>query len=390
MSSRHQPVTIYHKMQILPGLTGLYLHVLLRDIARGLESVFVPLYVYKITGSPALPFLFYGFYHLMVILNAWWVPVIVSRIGIDWSALVGAVLRAGSLIMFIKAGSSPAWLWPAFALWGLLIIFTWVPHHYAIIKSVEQDQKVGQKSSIILIIQRLAAALTPLIGGLIVLWLGFDRLYLASIVMILISAVPMFFDRIEKKDMRFAMSRIIKDIQNPAYRRINLALIGEGWEDGATLVLWPLFMYLYIGQIYQVGVITSVALAASLLALYWLGKHSDHKGEGWSGWLFGVLAAIWLVRPFFHHLAGFILIDTIYYIAAALVFLAYNASLYSQAITKHRLEFLVRREILYHGAALVACGLMAFSLGIGLWLTGFVLAAIGALWMKKAVFSQPD
>ena len=388
MSLRQQPITIYQKMQILPGLTGLYLHILLRDIARGLESVFVPLYVYKLTGSMVWPFLFYALYHLMVVVGACWLPNIVSRIGIDWSAAAGAILRAFSLMFFILASYHMLFLWPAFIVWGILIIFTWVPHHYTIIKSIEKEYEPGQKSSLVLICQHIASAITPLVGGLIVWWFGFRNLYLASIVFVLLSALPMFFDRIEKKDMRFDIRRIMKDIINPDNRRINTALVGEGLEGSATLVLWPLFMFLYIGQVHRVGLVTTAALLISLAALYWLGKYSDQKGKKWSQRLFGLLAVIWVIRPFFHSMAKFIVIDTAYYISLALVFLAYNSSLYVQAVRQHRMEFLVRREVLYHGGALIGSLIMAVGVWRGWWLIGFWLAALGAWWMKKAVFMK--
>ena len=74
--------------RFLPGLTGLYLHTLLRDFGRGLVNIFLPLYAYQLTNSLLWPFFLVALYHAVVIVSATWVPKIISRVGLDWSAAI--------------------------------------------------------------------------------------------------------------------------------------------------------------------------------------------------------------------------------------------------------------------------------------------------------------
>ena len=150
MEHKHYPLA-KKRHYLLPGLTGLYLHTLLRDIGRSLVSIFLPIYVYNLTGNLILPFLMHGIYHLTVVLTAVWVPKIINKIGLDWSAAIGAFLRIMVLILALKAENNIALLGPAYVFWGMLIIFTWIPHHYNILQVDKGDHKFGKKSSFILI-----------------------------------------------------------------------------------------------------------------------------------------------------------------------------------------------------------------------------------------------
>lgn len=379
----------HHKYQALSGLTGLYLYTLLRDIGRGLVNIFIPIFIYKITNSLIMPFIFYAYYHFLTVLNMLWAPKVISKIGIDWSAAIGAFLRALSLVFFILAGQNVVFLYLAFTLWGILVAFTWIPHHFTVLKADDGDLHFGKESSLVLIFQQIAGAITPLVGGLIILLLGFDNLYKIAIVFIFLSAFPLFFDKIEKKDMHFSLPQLKKDIFDKKLKKINFGFLGEGLEGNSIVVLWPLFIYLYIGEVHKVGLVTAAALGISLIALFFMGKYTDKKGKNWSGKIFGLLLVVWLLKSFLRSALGFIGIDSAYYLLVSLAFLVYNATIYEFAVSKHRLEFLTRREMLYHAAGFLSCLLCAISIScFDFWLTGFLLAALGVWFIKRTVLNK--
>ena len=383
----HQKITLSHpRYQFLPGLTGLYLHIWLRDVGRGLIAIFIPLYVYKLTGSLALPFIMHALYQLMVVLGVFWQPKLIQKIGLDRSAALGAVFRTGSLIFFILAGKSVWFLPLAFIFWGMAIHFTWIPHHYTVLQADDGDEKYGKESSKAMVAQKLAEIASPFAGGLIVSMLGFNWLYVLALFFVTISALPLFLDRIEKKDMHWNLTEFKKDLFSFRQRHLNLGFIGEGLEG--TIPFWPLFIYLYLGKVEKVGMITSVSMLVAVLALYLLGKYTDKRGKGWAKKFFFGLTAVWLLRPFFRTVLGFTLIDSFYYIFYSFMMLGVYSYIYEFAHREHKFQFLVRREFLIHLAGSAGCLLMALAISMDFWLLGFLLAAGGVWLMKNAVYRE--
>src|SRR4030042_3164423 len=117
----------------LKNLWGIYLHACFRNLGMSLIGIFIPIYVYQLTGSFLWVFLFYLIYHASDVLTAPLAGWFMRRFGVDKTAIVGTFLRVLFLYLMILAKDQPDLLNPAAIIWGMTIPFAWLPYHYTIV-----------------------------------------------------------------------------------------------------------------------------------------------------------------------------------------------------------------------------------------------------------------
>src|SRR3990167_4299220 len=115
---------------VFSGLTGLYWTNAIRDIGMGLVNIFIPIYLYRQFGSVSLVFIFFAVYHLSVVLSAYPVARVIRRIGLDYSGVLGGLLKVGFFGLLLASKTNPWLIWAAAWVWGLGVLFTWLTHHY--------------------------------------------------------------------------------------------------------------------------------------------------------------------------------------------------------------------------------------------------------------------
>ena len=84
----------------LKGETGVYLSTLFRSLGMRLVFIFIPIYIYKLTGKLESAFLFFGLYHLSVLLSVMPAGWVIQKIGVDWGSAIGTIFRALFLFFF--------------------------------------------------------------------------------------------------------------------------------------------------------------------------------------------------------------------------------------------------------------------------------------------------
>jgi len=104
-------------MKLLKGETGIYLHTFLRSFGMSMVGIFIPLYIYKLTGELESAFLFFGLYHLLVLLSVLPAGWIIQKIGVDLGSVIGTIFRALFLFFLILGRNNIFFLGLAGAFW---------------------------------------------------------------------------------------------------------------------------------------------------------------------------------------------------------------------------------------------------------------------------------
>lgn len=366
-------------MALLKGESGVYWNTLLRSMAMNLASFFISIYIYKVTGEIKAAFLFYGIVHLMTVLAALPAGWLTQRAGVDITALLGTILRALFMVLLILGKNNFNYLIWAAVCWGVMVPVFWLPYHYMVVGTEYGWRRLGKDISLIKIFEQLAGSLGPLIGGIIIVQLGFPLLYIIAIVLTLTSAIPLFLDAFDKKDMRFDLGQIgyaTLDIKN---RGFITGFIGVGLHDVVDGVAWPLFIYIVIGNIELIGLIQTGALIIGLVLLWWLGRRIDKKGAGILRWGAVINGLVWLVRSFIITPLGVFISNVAYGLGNLLWLTPFDTLMYEAARTTRRLEFFIIREITIHSGSFLACCLVwkLLKWGFGwFWVFGVALISL--------------
>jgi len=345
-----------------------------------LIGIFIPIYVYKLTGNFLWVFLFYLTYHACVVLATPAAGLMMRRFGVDKTAIMGTLLRALFLYLLILARDQPGLLNYAAIVWGLTIPFSWLPYHYTVVAEEEKDGQFGMAVAHIAIVEKITAAAAPFVGGLIIYFSGFSALYWVGLVIILISIIPMLIDSFDKRGMRLDFSRVIETIVNPKLWPVTLALAGSSLEEQVYGVLRPLIMYVGLISVAQLGGIESMATLLSLTITWWAGKWVDKKGFGIMKIGVAANALGLLLFPFLRQGWEFLIFNSVYLIISVLIWTPFGAAIYEFACRSRRLEFFVSREIIIHGTTALFNAVLFLGFWQGLpWQVLFGIGSIGLI-----------
>jgi MFS family permease len=362
----------------LPGTWGVLGNSFLRNLAMGMVGIFIPLYVYELTGDLGMIFLFYMIVYAVVVASSIWVGAVVTRIGIDKSSMVASLLRAGFLGLLIFGKANLGFLWAGAILWGLVIPFYWFPYRYTVVVSKNEDGKFGEEVGKMRVVDKIAAAIGPFIGGLIIVSFGFTILYIVSIILAILSPIPLLLDSYSKRGMRFSVRKISSSLERRKNWPIFLAWLGYGMETVIYGVAWWVFVFLMIRDYEVMGAVSSGALLLTLLVCWWAGGWIDKKGPGILK--IGVLvnSLNWLLRPFLRTASLIFGSDLLYQLVANFVWTPYEAVFFEIAEKKRRLEFIIKREIWVNLGGFLACFLVLIFLALRFsWSVIFGLGILG-------------
>ena len=356
------------------GLTGLYWTNAIRDIGLALVNIFIPIYLYRQFGNISLVFIFLAVYHLSVVLSAYPVARVIRKIGLDYSGVLGGLLKVGFFILLLASKTNPWLIWPAAWVWGLGVLFTWLVHHYYLAASSGRIHLFGQKVATINLIDRWLLTLVPIAGGIMLDWGGFQLTFMVAAVFLGISGLPLLFDKFNKKNMRVDFGDTLKGVVDPTDRRVWLALFAAGVTAEVVSTVWPIYLFLLIKNYTVIGMIQTGGLLLASAALVWLGRQVDRHGWRWQRPAIFVNAANLLFRGLVVSGMGLFLMESLYQLVSLFIWVPFDANVYELAVRDRRLEFFVRREWMLHLGGLISSLVLA---------TGFIL---GTPWQWMFVF----
>ncbi len=362
---------------VFAGLTGLYWTNAIRDVGLALVNIFIPIYLYRQFGSVSLVFVFFAAYHLSVVLMAYPVAGIIRRLGLDYSGVLGGLLKVGFFALLLASKTYPWLIWPSSLIWGLGVLFTWLTHHYYLAAGGNIIHSFGRKVAAINLIDKWLLTLIPIAGGVMLDWGGFQLTFVVAAVFLGISGLPLLLDKFNQKSMKLDFKDTLEGVVEPVNRRIWLALFATGATAEVVATVWPIYLFLLIGNYTKIGLIQAGGLLLASAVLLWLGRQVDRRHWKW------LRPAIFtnVVNLFFRGLVvsglGLFLMESVYQLVSLFVWVPFEASVYELAVRDRKLEFFVKREWMLHLGGLISSLILAIGFALGApWQWMFVFGAI--------------
>lgn len=359
------------------GLTGLYWTNAIRDIGLALVNIFIPIYLYRQFGNVSLVFIFLAIYHLSVVLSAYPVARVIRLISLDYSGVLGGLLKVGFFILLLAGKTYPWLIWPAAWVWGLGVLFTWLTHHYYLAAGSGITHSFGRKVATINLIDRWLLTLVPIAGGVMLDWGGFQLTFLVAAVFLGVSGLPLLFDKFNKKNMQVDFSDTLQGVVDPAIRRVWLSLFAAGATADVVGAVWPIYLFLLVKNYTKIGLIQTGSLLLASVALVWMGRQIGHRHWRWQRPAIFVNAANLFFRGLVVSGLGLFLMESVYQLVSLFVWVPFDTNVYELAVRDHRLEFFVRREWMLHLGGLASSLILALGFALGTpWQWIFVFGAV--------------
>jgi len=353
---------------------SLYLTNTIKTFAESLIGIFVPIYILMLKNLPIIVqnhftngliwvLAFYFIRSFAVILTIGFeTNLIFGKINFKGSILGSNIILALSLLLMSFMDLSFAYFIPAAIASGIAAITYWLPFHIFFVRKTSSTGHYGKNFGTRFLLDKLASAAGPILGGLFITLFGFNSLFTVGVVLILVSAFPIMIGIHEHKHGKHNAHHIFKNFfHNHKYRNDTIALISVAADGILYGIFWPILLFTVIFTYAKLGLITSISVGLSAFAALSVGKLIDKRGTKTIHKI-GVTinALLYLPRVFVINPIALYAIDITDKMNGTLFAVPFNALFYKHAKDHHNAsDFVIYREIIVHSTV---CFIMLTSM----------------------------
>lgn len=358
-------------------LSEIYLCVFIRSLALSMIDIFIPIYFLK-ELSYSLQDIFFFFIILYLAFGAF-SPLIAklsARLGFKHMILFSAPFL---IVYYLLLYLLPVYAIPLqyiALICGIAHASFWVAFHTEFAVSSTKKHR-GEQVGVWFALSTLISALAPFIGGVIITFFSFHVLFITVSLLLVASAIPLFFSREIYKKTPFDWSNIFRK----KYLKDGISYTIYGARAMISGLCWVLFIFLILKQYLSLGTVASASSIFMVFFIYLIGRYSDKLKKS-SLIQLGCLGSslIWIIRLFVKDILQIFGVSILGDIAWSLIDVPYTARVYNKAIkSKSLVEYFVFREIalsLGRILVLVALLLLSFKLSFTVLAVSFIIAAI--------------
>lgn len=243
------------------------------DFAVAAVMVFEPVFLYSRGFSIPQILLFYAAIYVAYFFLLPFGGRICRRHGFEHTILWSSPFLILYYLSFLAINYDQAFIVLAGVFIVIQKVLYWPGYHSdfaAYVNGSETGREVADMSAM----ASLAAAMAPLIGGIIAASAGYPALFIVVAILILLSNIPLLRTPEIFVPRGFSYGGAIKRLVERKNRRSFLALLGFG-EELYALAVWPLFIAAVVKTPFAIGTLTAISALATILVVLYVGRLSD-------------------------------------------------------------------------------------------------------------------
>jgi len=355
-----------------------YLLHSIKGLAGSFIGIFIPIYFLKLGFSVQQIFIFWLIYSISLFFCSFLAAFLSKIIGFKPLVVLAMVVQFLVLYLLrILTFNQTSLIILSFCV-GFQAAFYWLPINYLFATHSNQKQ-MGDNSGKLIAIPKIFRLPVPLISSFIIVYFGFNILFLISAIVYLIALYPL--SRIPDIRVEFGFNPKTYFDLYAKYRRYFWAEFLENIREEVEGIILPIVIFLTIKSVISVGIISTLAPIGSIIFTYLVGKLSDKQNKTTLMRLGAItMVFIWLVRYFFPNSIVFYTASVIVGFLEALVLIPFTSIIYTNAKKENTLEFLLFRESSV-GMARIFVYIIAIILALNINLTFLLPVASMALFM---------
>ena len=268
------------------NLKYIYAIRLIRELANQLMVFFLPIYFFNLRfpfmsrfDLPTLQegvfnvAMVYGLTRLITLLLAIPVAKILIKFGIRQGFVAGHLFYALFVLCLYLSKENAYFVLIAAIINGMQINLFWNSYYYSLSRNSDHN-RIGANLGVINFLLNLLAMISPALGGLIIVTLGYQTLFLLGLVIILLGVIfSVLLDNVKVRD-HISYKEFFTWLKEPGFRRLALTFTGRCFND-STITLWALYMFILLGNVQGLGYLYSLSLFLALFISYGAGAFID-------------------------------------------------------------------------------------------------------------------
>jgi MFS family permease len=375
------------------NMSLLYAVRVIRDLVNKLAIFFLPIYLYQqgvvdpfweiLSGNELqrgvlLLAIFYLTKSLTAISTTMSIGQLTLKIGYQKAILVGFVLYALFISLLYMSNTPGLLLLLAAFISGLENSFFWNSYH-TLISKFALNKHMGQDLGLLQFFLQLAQAIAPALGGILIVSYGFNSLFMVGLIGVLLAMIFVAQMELKKEKDHISWKEFKKWTKEREFLRLTISHSGRYLND-ATLVIWPLYIFLILGSIDRVGFLYTMSLFLAMILSFAVGFYIDHQKSKKPFYISGgLLSVIWFLRSQVISFWQIALVDTIDKLTSNFHWLFFDSMTMKRAQGGQAFSYFVYRELIVSFFA-VLFWLVVGSLFLILpnpWMALFIVAAVG-------------
>ncbi|MEI7818721.1 MAG: MFS transporter, partial [bacterium] len=365
----------------------LYLATFVKTLARSLVLVFIPIYLLTIGFSVRFIALFFLLEFAGMVLATPLGLWLNSQIGVKKTMAVADLIFIAYMFAVGAMKGTGAFLILPTLLISLSSGLFWAGYHVDFTTNVDNHEE-GSEISFLKVVILLSSAIGPFIGSLLIVGSSFQLSFSVAAGMCLLAIFPLFITKdFKTKPPVFSLKRLMK-IDDKVKARSYMAF---GMMQIANETFWPLFIYLTLKSLIEVGALFSITTVLMVLILIRFGHRVDrhpNKSLTFGVWLH---APSWILRIFIATPIGALIMNAYAQLSYQLLDVAFEKVIYTEARQSNDIAsyFLFRQLSIGVGRFLVCALILATGkIEYGFILTFLAVPLYLGLRNRAAVFGS--
>lgn len=350
-------------------IADLYTAQTIRMISISLVSGFSSIFLYKQGYSVEFIMLFWAVYFFAKIFIAPLSGIFVARFGTTTSTIISNILYVPALICLSLV---PELKMNALIIYAFCLSLSVTLHelcYYIDFSRIKNMEHAGKEIGFMNILQKLAIAISPVIGGLIALKYNVQVTMWLACILLIIAGLPL----LKIKSQSEKMHRIV--FKGFPWRLVFSSLISEGaigFDNIASATVWGLFLAIIVlptagNSIYAtLGALSSVTLIVAIITSAIFGRLIDgSKGGILLKVGVGINVIVHFSRTLVTTAVGAVGINTSNEVASTALGMSFMRGMFDIADTSgYRIVYIIVVEMIKNFGSVLACVTMAVCASI--------------------------
>lgn len=296
-------------------ISELYAARALRMLALNMISAFAAIYLYQSGYSLAFIGFYYAGYFFLRALAVLPLAYVIARFGPKHSILVSNLLYVVALVIFMFVPQLGIIALIGFGIFQSLSAALYELSYEIDFSKVSNHFHAGKELGYMNIVEKIAAGLSPLIGGIIAFLFGPQATIILASVLFAVAAAPLLTTG---EPVRTHQHLTFTSFPFRMILRQFIARLATGFDYAVSGSFWHLFIVIVVlgttsnAMYAQVGAFGSITLFAALIISYVFGKLIDrNRGRELLGYAVILDGLTHIFRPFINAPAGVIATNVI-------------------------------------------------------------------------------
>lgn len=315
----------------------------LRSVALSIVGVYIPAFLLTRGFSLSETIGFYVVLHAVGLAAVFLIVVPLLRtLGLVGTIKLYVPLQSVYLGLFLFGDGAQWSVWTAAVIGGIANMVYYVPLNILFMKHTDKDM-IAKDFSLFFALPTVFGLIGPLLGAVLVLWVGFWAAFVVALIGLALSFIPLGALRdADRIDFRFmeALSRA---------RKRKMLFFLEGFDNiiEESEWFWGIIVFLIIGSLAAPGIVGFLEASGGAAFTILVGRYASKQRSTFPLLFAGMagLALVWISRFFIHSSVSAYAVTVISSFVMTLFLVSYFAVIYRKVKGEDDVEFVILREI---------------------------------------------